>query len=722
MNRCPKCKNELAAEARFCNICGTLQVTAPAASNPTRTIQPDIKHVHPGREHTISSSQAGSLVRPITLPPAISKTTIDSTSIKTSPLNEQQKSGAIEGAATAPLQSQAGNAPLAQTPPKPTPGLIRPIITSSSLRQNTPAAPSQSSKTPPQPQAPLHSSSARQESIPDTPAIPSTPPVPTRTEPLQPGTFLRPRPAHTPSPDLWMQQKQRLAEQRAQQESALPTQPLPQAGEKRRQEYVGFNSSAQSSQRLSWHDMPTNSLQHGITNGAYNQSNGRYNQVGHQELPIFSPESFAYTSKAAEHWRNSWRDRQYAEAGPAEDVSKGQASVPAPLMAMQNSFVRMRAIINKQKQGTRSTNLGFWVTLILMICLTGGLGTYTIWTFLPNASFGAAHIAQPGASQQASLVLEGTSSTTFIIGQTMHVHGENFGANDPIRILLDTTTPVLSVSANNQGAFDATIPIGKNWPVGTRIIQAIDDRADMSAFLDIQVNPAASPETSSPNLSITLNGQAIQSLPFSYQIGQPGPGAQRITITNKSDAPLQWSAAASATNNLSWLMIEDNDIEGQLDISQPHSIGIGVDVTGLRSSPANKPYTGQIVFTINQSEELTLPVQLTIIDATSEMTFSPEPIIAVANSDGTCQPGVTLTLINLGTAVITWSVNPDLKDNIQFIDNMGKVTESGDLEPSGTIGDTVIVTLRCFAVQKGHQYHVTIFANKLQWSETVIVQ
>src|SRR5205807_698753 len=119
------------------------------------------------------------------------------------------------------------------------------------------------------------------------------------------------------------------------------------------------------------------------------------------------------------------------------------------LLAMQNSFVRMRAIITRQKQDTRNTNFGFWVTLFLMICLIGGLGTYIISTYLPNAYFGAAQINQPGTSQQPSLILEGTSKTTFAIGQTLRVHGVHFGANDSIHFLLDTTTSILSLQANS---------------------------------------------------------------------------------------------------------------------------------------------------------------------------------------------------------------------------------------------------------------------------------
>src|SRR5579864_1943657 len=47
MNRCPKCKNELVDDARFCNICGAPQ--QPSSSQqlrePTRTIQPVVRHI-----------------------------------------------------------------------------------------------------------------------------------------------------------------------------------------------------------------------------------------------------------------------------------------------------------------------------------------------------------------------------------------------------------------------------------------------------------------------------------------------------------------------------------------------------------------------------------------------------------------------------------------------------------------------------------------------------
>lgn len=455
----------------------------------------------------------------------------------------------------------------------------------------------------------------------------------------------------------------------------------------------------------------------------YNGNNGNSQALQNGAMPLFSPESLAYTSMAAEHWRNSWKDRQYAEAGPAEGVSRGQASVPTPLLAMQNSFVRMRAIVFKQEQATRKVSFGFWVTILLMICMVAGLGAYIFYSYLPNASENAAHTSQPAAGQSPTLRIAGAPSTTVKIGQKLQIAGSNFGPHDAINFLLDATTPItgadgkpLGAQADAQGTFEVTIPITHDWPIGAHSIQAVDSAARQSSYLNIQIIPGAKPVTNSPNLSIMLNGQPIKLLSFAKQVGQPDPAAQRITITNTSAAVLNWTATVTT----SWLSIEDNNNLGQLAVSQPLSIGIGVDTSGLGTSPPNQPYKGQVLFTINNNEVLTLPVQLTITDATPELVFSPSPIFATANPNGSCQAGATLTLINLGSIAMVWTVNPDAKNTIKLVDNQGK--QSGELMPSGMDGDTVVLTLSCSGVKKGQPYHISIYGNSSQASDTVIIQ
>ena len=185
-------------------------------------------------------------------------------------------------------------------------------------------------------------------------------------------------------------------------------------------------------------------------------------------MDLLNPASFMATSKAAEQWRKSWRDRQYAEAGPAENVSRGQASVPMPLTPMHQSLVRMRAIQknDKKQQGKRSVKLGTWITIFLMICLIIGLGAYIIVSYMPNSPFGVTSVTPPTNTTQPTLVLVGTTSQTIKIGQSIQLHGEHFGVNQTIIFLRDTATPIFDTSGNNistltdnQGTFNVTIPI-----------------------------------------------------------------------------------------------------------------------------------------------------------------------------------------------------------------------------------------------------------------------
>lgn len=779
MNRCSKCNNELVAGARFCNICGTPVSTAPAAPiEQKRTINPDIRRVVPtrdGRPRTDvvapDASQSSIPIQPrrwnetpakptdttdsvesdapepdapdtIQLtpkkrntsgssnPPIIAETTIENAPAQAGQADTDEKhisvpvedtSQAVDSpedvadVATSALPDATVPSDTDETVPLPDPeqiknapapnagqghaqSIIRPIVPPAPSRPKTPVSPGQ---TPPNPVSPL-------------PALPNTPSL-SGEKTLQIDNTKNPRPLNTPAPGPRTSDNQRLP--------VPPRQPDSRNYAARQQ--AMFNAGTPQTPQPSSHNMPTNyhELQKRNSNGANSTAN-------RQELPLYSPESFAYTSKAAEHWRSSWRDLQNAEAGPAEDVSKGQASVPAPLAARKESFLRLRAIRSKQNQDAGERNFAFWVTLFLMICLIGGLAAYIVYSYLPSTS-GADRITPPAVAPSPAFRVVGTPSQIFAAGQSLRAHGEHFGASDSISFLLDNTAPILAsngspltTQADSQGTFDVTIVVDKNWAVGTHIITATDARANLSAYMDIQVNAASTPVTTanSTDLTFSLNGQPIDHLSFTAQIGQSAPPAQRITFINTSGAPMQWTAAASAANNLNWLNIVDSDYAGQLDISQPHTMGISINPAGLSVTPTGKaPYSGQIVFIINGNQQLTMPVQLTIIDATPEMVFSPNPLVATANANGTCQPGATLTFINLGTTVVSWSANPDLQNNIQFVNNQGTVTEHGSLQPSGTDGDTAVVTLRCNGVKVGDKYLVHVFANSAGFSETVYI-
>jgi hypothetical protein len=448
------------------------------------------------------------------------------------------------------------------------------------------------------------------------------------------------------------------------------------------------------------------------------------------------------TNKSAEQWRKSWRDRQYAEAGPAENVSRGQASVPMPLTPMHQSLVRMRAIQknDKKQQRKRSVNFGTWITIFLMIGLIIGLGAYIFVSYIPNSLFGVSSVTTPIHTPQPTLVLVGTTSQSVNIGQSIQLHGEHFRVNQTFIFLRDTAIPIVDTSdknisthTDNQGAFNVTIPTNSHWTAGSHSIEALDKSSSQSAFLTIQVMPVRTTKTTSTELSVSMSGKPTSQLTFKAVMGQGNPSPQQITITNSSGSPLEWTATTSTNNNLNWLLINDNNNYGQLAISQPHSILISVNTAGLQSTDPKHPYLEQIIFTINNSQLLTLPVQLQIVDATPEMVFSPNSIIAQVGPGNTCQsdqpgqPYATLTLINLGAAAISWTVNPDNKDKIKFVSN-GQLLESGTLLPSGSLlpsgqpGDTVVLTLQCSGIQSRQSYHVSVYANQLSWPELVIIQ
>lgn len=789
MCRCHKCEAELPLEAKFCNVCGSPQhskasstaitpsekqvtlaadtddKTTSGSSQPPKSLIPT-RSIHPGVKGAPSSQEVGdnsirrktitrssvvpsrptneaksstALPQHNTLQPSLSRERTTSATPFNPPdpekpkLTKQSDAPSTANASTASSSVKAES--ISNTPtqslgepsaPARIPGLIRPITPKSTMRSVIPSRPDSQGTT-------TATQQANQAPAPSGSSL-SAPPVKV-SSPAKPQTQKRSSSSHN-LPVARSQDKKQNAVSASPQIS-LSKKVGGDSGQWDRQEQIARNQKTPvaplSRQASSLHDLdelPTSELSTEHIN----------NQNGLADTPtidLISPESFIATSKAAEHWRKSWRDRQYAEAGPAENASRGQASVPMPLIAKQQSFARMRAIArnNTLQQKRRVINFSTWITFFLMICLIAGLGAYIIWSYLPDSPFGITHIVPPVNITQPTLTIEGSASPTVKIGQTIQLHGEHFGANHIITFLLDMATTLVDASGNNissransRGTFDATVSIDNHWTTGSHSIEAVDSSSNLNAFMTLQVTPAGTPTTNSTDLSVTMDNKTVQKLTFKAVLGQANPDPQRITITNKSRAPLNWTAAASASNNLSWLNINDNNTFGQLAISQPHDILISVNIVGLKSTP-KKPYTGQILFTINNNQLLTVPVQLWISDATPEMVFSPNPIIAQRGPGNTCNPGVTLTLINLGTVAISWSVNPDdnIKGNIKFLSN-GQILESGTLLPSGSLlpsgqpGDSVVLNLQCNAIQLGRKYHVSVYANQISWSEFVIVQ
>lgn len=664
MSNCSKCEAELPAGARFCNKCGSPQsAAAPAKKEETPVLKsriwPDPLTSTPPADKLESLVQADTSKLPPSSPASPDK----------------QEANQPEAIVMTPPQEPPRH--------KAAPGLIRPIGTAVSPKLAS------------NPKTPIPRRPAQSGQLPMTP--------------VPPGRQGFIEPVNTPQ-GASSQNGRHMADQVTRQEPVQsPPPPRPQQGQIPLREQVISNSTSTGRLYTPIENQPTGRLPRNVVS----------------DVPTRSQENLDATSRAAEHWRNSWRDQQRAEAGPIMDVSRGDASVPMPLMSMQNSLVRLRAIVtNKKKQETRGSNLTFWIIIILMVCLIGGLGAYIISTYLPNSPFGAAHIAAPAQNTaQPTLTIQGSQLKPLIPGQVVHLHGEHFGANDSITFLLDSVTTItdangkpLIAQATSKGAFDVSLLVHKDWLAGTHWISAQDSRTLLSAYLAIEVGVAGKPITSSNKLALS-----VSELKFKDVIGQGYPDQQRVTLTNTSGAVLYWSATAIVNSSLSWLVIDDNQ-SGSLNADGSDSIGISVLPTGLASS--STPYMGQILFTINGTEQLTLPVELQVVDAQAEIIFSPNPLTGIVNTaNGTCKSGTTLTLINLGSEVITWTLkfNGPGQSHILFLLD-GKAGASGLLQPSGSAGDTQVLTLQCNNVHSGDSYQGTLYANSLQLPLVILIR
>jgi hypothetical protein len=432
-------------------------------------------------------------------------------------------------------------------------------------------------------------------------------------------------------------------------------------------------------------------------------------------------ESYIATSVAAEHWRTSWRNRQRSEAGPATLASRGQSQVQEPLLAMQNSLARIRAMVLPKKS---QTNRRFWLALLLMLCLMAGLLAFIASTFQTRAD-----LASPGFQQidtpSPDLSIQGKQTATVAQGQTLTLHGKNFDAGAPILFLLDGTLPIngsdgreLVVMASDQGSFDVPVHVSSNWSAGPHVIDANDNKNSQSAYLNIIVSLAGSAPTSSPDLALSA-----QSVTFRAIVGQGNPQEQLITLTNtNTTSPVQWVARAVVDNNLTWLDVDNTTTGGHLGVGGTGTIGIRAMVDGLTN--ITKPYTGHIIFTINQREQLTLPVQLQLSGSTPEIAINPNPLIGVLSTTGdSCQSGTTLLLTNLSNEPVSWILSLDnvAAAHIRFL-YAGKPYVQGVLAPAGQQADSKVLTLQCTQVQNGTTYRFTLSSGTLSWPVVVTIR
>jgi len=394
-----------------------------------------------------------------------------------------------------------------------------------------------------------------------------------------------------------------------------------------------------------------------------------WNMFAARARSFLSAESLVATTQAAEKWRNSWRDRQRAEAGPAVGVARGQAVVPEPLMAMQYSLARMRATIiptSSAKAGGRDFSL--WATFG-MIGLMVVVAIYLITTFIPTTSTTTIPSASAMNALTPSLITKATKKgptpAAVVAGKTLAVHGDSFGVNSAINFLFNAKPLTSSAQTDSKGSFDATITVPAAQLAGDYTLQAQNKSTGKSANLTVQVLPA-DPATNNTTLTaIDAAGAPVTGLTFKSVNGQDPasgqkPAVQTITIKNTGTTDVQWTVSTPTENGQNWLYV-DGSTGGTIPAAgitagaNVQTLNIGVSSIGL--PPLVKPYKGYVVFTVNQNQ-FVLPVSFTVTFTTEEVVVSPNPLVVISAGGGACVP-TALTIVNISNQTVHWTANPD---------------------------------------------------------------
>jgi hypothetical protein len=182
--------------------------------------------------------------------------------------------------------------------------------------------------------------------------------------------------------------------------------------------------------------------------------------------------------------------------------------------------------------------------------------------------------------------------------------------------------------------------------------------------------------------------------------------------------PLSWTVTAIADKTLSWLLVDGGVTSGTLKARGAGSITISVITAGLKIGS----YTGHVILTVSSREQVILPVTLAVVDTTVEVVITPNPIVAIIQPGGTCQP-IPFTLINLSnTASIRWDVKGDSPYDQQHVALNGRPEAEGSLSPSGQEKNTAVLKISCNGVRPDVLYKITVYYNDIQVHVPIIIR
>src|SRR5579875_192245 len=236
------------------------------------------------------------------------------------------------------------------------------------------------------------------------------------------------------------------------------------------------------------------------------------------------------------------------------------------------------------------------------------------------------------------------------VGDTLQLSGSGFAARHAVTLLRDARAalrdgqgkPVAPVT-NEQGAFQALVPITAAWSIGVHRLEASQGNLLASTSLTIQAALAGLPRLQLGVSHIDLGA------------GNPGTLSHKnMTLTNAGGGQVAWTAKSS----VSWLSLNPSG-----GVFAGNAL---VVLTVNRSNLAPQAYLGQVLFTQKQGSSQTLYVSMTVDTTQANLVLSTASL-AFAGSPAQSPAGQEIVIQNSGGQTLNWTAGSTTSDGTNWL-------------------------------------------------------
>lgn len=298
------------------------------------------------------------------------------------------------------------------------------------------------------------------------------------------------------------------------------------------------------------------------------------------------------------------------------------------------------------------------------------------------------HTARQTTHADEPEVLPALSVTPGIahLDQIVQVQMSNFSPSAQIRlthdvqesIRTDSNAPFITLGATGGG--NVRIFVDDSWGTGSHMIQAEDITTHFTASTVLQVLNDL--PLRPPHLVVSRSG-GTTALKGPLDMGSNEQGAntfQSLVLRNSGGGWISWSAVSDQP----WLMMSPQ----QGIFRDGQSIIVAVTRANLKVGD----YKGTITIVSNSGAPLSLQVKMTVLSlpasdkaASSIMVVTP-PVLSFVATDGETDPASQiLTMSNLGSQLLSWSLNASAVED-SFNQNFSSQYDVNWLSTSTTSG------------------------------------